>query len=156
MTAPAVEWCDGQLIEPAAPISDAEIGRNFDAWLARELGGIEAARGLHGYLSRRDVAGGETLYKAGARSDSIDLVANGMLDIVVAHLGVTLKEPVPEVDPGADDVPAVVLDPSKTISTFGWRPQYNFEQTIKRMLAWYDRHGVTAIYSHLKAPPAKG
>ena len=23
------------------------------------------------------------------------------------------------------------------------------------VLAWYDQHGVTAIYSHLKAPPAK-
>ena len=79
-----------------------------------------------------------------------------IFDIVVAHLGVTLKEPVSEVEPGADDVPVVVLDPSKTISTFGWRPQYNFEQTIRRMLAWYDQHGVTAIYSHLKAPLTKG
>jgi UDP-glucose 4-epimerase len=78
-----------------------------------------------------------------------------IFDIVVDHLGITLGEPVPEVEPGADDVPAVVLDPSKTIETFGWRPRYSFEQTIRRMLAWYDMHGVTAIYSHLKAPPAK-
>lgn len=73
-----------------------------------------------------------------------------IFDIVVDHLGVTLKEPVPEVDPGADDIPAVVLDPAKTIATFGWQPRYTFEQTIRRMLAWYDKHGVTAIYSHLK------
>jgi UDP-glucose 4-epimerase len=73
-----------------------------------------------------------------------------IFDIVVAHLGVTLKEPVPEVDPGDDDVAAVVLDPSKTMATFGWRPQYTFEQTIRRMLTWYDAHGVTTIYSHLK------
>jgi UDP-glucose 4-epimerase len=78
-----------------------------------------------------------------------------IFDIVVSHLGVTLKEPVPEVEPGVDDVPAVVLDPSKTISTFGWEPQYSFEQTIKRMLAWYDQHGVTAIYTHLKVPPPR-
>jgi len=78
-----------------------------------------------------------------------------IFDIVVDHLGVTLNEPVPEVEPGADDVPAVVLDPSNTIETFGWKPRYSFEQTIRRMLAWYDIHGVTAIYSHLKAPPAK-
>lgn len=77
-----------------------------------------------------------------------------IFDIVVDHLGITLKEPVPEVDPGADDVPAVVLDPARTIEAFGWRPRYTFEQTIRRMLAWYDQHGVTAIYSHLKAPPA--
>jgi UDP-glucose 4-epimerase len=76
-----------------------------------------------------------------------------IFDIVVDHLGVTLKEPVPEVEPGADDVPAVVLDPSHTIATLGWKPQYTFEQTIRRMLNWYDVNGVTAIFSHLKAPP---
>jgi UDP-glucose 4-epimerase len=73
-------------------------------------------------------------------------------DIVVDHLKVTPNEPVPEVDPSPDDVPAVVLDPSATVETFGWKPKYPFEQTIRRMLAWYDRHGVTVIYSHLKAP----
>lgn len=78
-----------------------------------------------------------------------------IFDIVVDHLGIALKEPVPEVEPGADDVPAVVLDPAKAIEAFGWQPRYSFEQTIRRMLAWYDVHGVTAIYSHLKAPPAR-
>lgn len=73
-----------------------------------------------------------------------------IFDIVVDHLGIELKEPVPEVEPGADDVPAVVLDPSNTIATFDWHPRYSFEQTIRRMLGWYDEHGVTAIYSHLK------
>ncbi len=79
-----------------------------------------------------------------------------IFDIVVDHLGITLTEPVPEVDPGADDVPAVVLDPAETMRTFNWKPRYTFEQTIRRMLEWYDQHGVTAIYSHLKAPgPAR-
>lgn len=73
-----------------------------------------------------------------------------IFNIVVDHLKIDLKEPVPEVEPGADDVPAVVLDPSKTIEAFAWHPKYSFEQTIRRMLAWYDQHGVTAIYSHLK------
>lgn len=76
-----------------------------------------------------------------------------IFDIVVDHLGVQLSEPVPEVEPGPDDVPAVVLDPSVAIDAFGWRPRYPFKQIIRRMLAWYDAHGVTAIYSHLKAPP---
>lgn len=77
-----------------------------------------------------------------------------IFDIVADHLGVQLAEPVPEVDSGPDDVPAVVLDPSHTIETFGWRPRYSFAETIRRMLAWYDQHGVTAIYSHLKPPSA--
>ena len=75
-----------------------------------------------------------------------------IFDIVARHVGAKLDAPVPEVDPGPDDVPAVVLDPSHTMATLGWRPRYDFKATIERMLAWYDRHGVTAIYSHLKAP----
>ena len=75
-----------------------------------------------------------------------------IFDIVVEHLGIELDRPVDEVDPGSDDVPAVVLDPSLTMTAFGWTPRYGFRETIRRMLYWYDAHGVTAIYSHLKAP----
>lgn len=75
-----------------------------------------------------------------------------IFDIVADHLGVRLDEPVPVVPPGADDVPAVVLDPARTIATLGWRPRRGFEETIRRMLRWYDAHGVSAIYSHLEAP----
>jgi len=78
-----------------------------------------------------------------------------VFDIVVDHLGVKLAQPVPEVEAGADDVPAVVLDPSWTMERFGWQPRNGFEATIRRMLAWYDQHGVTAIYSHLSVPPLK-
>lgn len=76
-----------------------------------------------------------------------------IFDIVADHVGAKLADRVPEVDPGPDDVPAVVLDPSETMNRLGWAPRYRFEETIRRMLSWYDRHGVTAIYSHLKAPP---
>lgn len=79
-----------------------------------------------------------------------------IFDIVVDHLKIELQAPVPEVDPGPDDVPAVVLDPSRTIAVFGWTPRYGFKETIERVLSWYDTHGVTAIYSHLKAPAAVG
>jgi UDP-glucose 4-epimerase len=75
-----------------------------------------------------------------------------IFDLVVDHLGISLDTPVDEVDPGPDDVPAVVLDPSRTIATFRWRPRHSFRETILRMLAWYDMHGVTAIYSHLQQP----
>lgn len=75
-----------------------------------------------------------------------------ILDIVVQHLGVVLDKPVDEFDPGPDDVPAVVLDPSHTIAAFHWEPRYGFRETICRILAWYDRYGVTAIYSHLARP----
>lgn len=75
-----------------------------------------------------------------------------VFDVVLDHLGIILEAPVAVVPPGADDVPAVVLDPSATKAAFGWNPRFDFEQTIRRMLAWYDAHGVSDIYSHLAAP----
>jgi UDP-glucose 4-epimerase len=36
--------------------------------------------------------------------------------------------------------------------TFGWRQRYSFEQTVRRMLAWFDVNGIAAIYSHMKVP----
>jgi UDP-glucose 4-epimerase len=75
-----------------------------------------------------------------------------VFDEVVDYLGVTLAEPVPVLPPGADDVPAVVLDPSTTGADFRWTAAVGFRDTIRRQLAWYDRHGVTDIYSHLAAP----
>jgi UDP-glucose 4-epimerase len=78
-----------------------------------------------------------------------------VFDAVAAYLGVTLAEPVPVVPPGPDDVPAVVLDPAHTEKMLGWRAKVGFGETIERMLRWYDAHGVSAIHSHLQAPPAK-
>ena len=75
-----------------------------------------------------------------------------VFDQVVRHLSLTLAEPVPVVPVGADDVAAVVLDPSETERVFKWRARYGFEETMARMLGWYDRHGVTDVFSHLAAP----
>lgn len=72
--------------------------------------------------------------------------------LVSAHVGLDPNVDVPEVDPGPDDVAQVVLDPSETIRAFGWEPKYSFDEIIGRTLSWYDTHGVTAIWSHLKAP----
>jgi nucleoside-diphosphate-sugar epimerase len=73
-----------------------------------------------------------------------------IFQLVAKHLGNSGAQPAAVVEPGEDDVVAMVLDPSHTERTFGWRAASNFEQTITRMLAWYDQHGVTDIYSHLK------
>ena len=75
-----------------------------------------------------------------------------IFDAVVTYLGIELDEPVKVVPPGDDDVPAVVLDPTETEQAFEWKARINFEQTIQRMLSWYDQHGISAIYSHLASP----
>lgn len=72
-------------------------------------------------------------------------------DAVAAYLKIDAPE-VPIVPPGADDVSAVVLDPTETETCFGWKARYDFTATIRRQLEWYDRYGVTDIFSHLAAP----
>lgn len=73
-----------------------------------------------------------------------------IFDAVARHVGKPDAVPSAVNEPGPDDVPAVVLDPSLTEATFGWRAKIGFEDTIVRMLDWYDEHGVTDIYSHLQ------
>ena len=75
-----------------------------------------------------------------------------IFDEVCAYLGATPAEPVPIVPPGADDVPAVVLDSSATTKALGWAARIGFAETIRRQLDWYAAHGVTDVFSHLAAP----
>lgn len=70
--------------------------------------------------------------------------------IVASHLGKEGTEPASITPPGPDDVAAVVLDPGRTESVFGWSAQVGFVETVTRLLEWYDEYGVTDIYSHLK------
>jgi nucleoside-diphosphate-sugar epimerase len=75
-----------------------------------------------------------------------------VFDVVSGYLGIVPSSPVPVVPIGDDDVPVVVLDPSAARDAFGWAPKVSFTDTITRQLQWYDRHGVTDVYSHLAAP----
>ena len=77
-----------------------------------------------------------------------------IFDIVTDYLGLGVKE-LPVVPPAADDVPVVSLDASETTLAFGWKAQIAFTETIRRQLAWYDKHGVTDVFSHLKSPSAQ-
>jgi len=75
-----------------------------------------------------------------------------IFDEVADFLQVVPAEPVPVVPAGADDVPAVVLDPSRTERELGWKARVGFRETIRRQLGWYKLHGVSDVYSHLAAP----
>lgn len=70
--------------------------------------------------------------------------------LVADHLGMHEAEPVAINPPGADDVAKVVLDPTVTTEVFGWKAQVSFEETINKMLRWYDVHGITDVFSHLQ------
>lgn len=51
---------------------------------------------------------------------------------------------------GPDDIPEIVLDPSHTTLTLGWKAGVSIEESLKRCLNSYDAHGVGPIYSHLR------
>ncbi len=74
-----------------------------------------------------------------------------IFDIVATYLGMDIPD-VPIVPPEDDDVPVVCLDPTATTEAFGWQAEVPFEEIIKGQLAWYDEHGVTDVFSHLKEP----
>ncbi|WOH68188.1 NAD-dependent epimerase/dehydratase family protein [Bradyrhizobium sp. BWA-3-5] len=73
-------------------------------------------------------------------------------DLVRSHLGMAADPDVKVVAVGDDDVPSVVPDPSRTHALLGWQAKVPFEETIRRLLAWYDAHGVSDVYSHLAEP----
>ncbi len=77
-----------------------------------------------------------------------------IFDLVADYLGLGRID-VPIVPPAADDVPVVSLDASETQRAFGWTAKVGFAETIRRQLHWYDQHGITDVFSHLKAPAAK-
>lgn len=77
-----------------------------------------------------------------------------IFDIVTQYHGLGVKE-VPVVPPAADDVPVVSLDATETTKAFGWKASVSFAETIRRQLAWYDQHGVTDVFSHLKSQTPK-
>ncbi|MEF8729079.1 MAG: NAD-dependent epimerase/dehydratase family protein [Accumulibacter sp.] len=74
-----------------------------------------------------------------------------IFDLVTDYLGLGGRE-VPVVPPAADDVPVVSLDASETLKAFGWQARVGFAETIRRQLDWYDKYGISDVFSHLKAP----
>ena len=51
---------------------------------------------------------------------------------------------------GDDDVPSILLDPSKTINAFNYKCDYPLHEGIERAVTWYYKNGVGETYTHLK------
>ncbi|HYM27153.1 MAG TPA: NAD-dependent epimerase/dehydratase family protein, partial [Steroidobacteraceae bacterium] len=78
-----------------------------------------------------------------------------LFDEVAGYLGVRPSEPPPVVPVGADDVPVMVLDASRTTQAFGWKARVGFSDMLRRQLDWYRKHGVSDVYSHLATPAGR-
>lgn len=51
--------------------------------------------------------------------------------------------------PGSDDMPLLLLDPTKTVDEFGLLPRTPFGQGVDAAVGWYRKHGVTETFTHL-------
>ena len=77
-----------------------------------------------------------------------------IFDIVSQYLSLPIAE-VPIEPVGADDVPIVSLDASETSKMFGWKAKVEFKEIINNQLKWYEKYGITDVFSHLKTPNKK-
>ena len=73
-----------------------------------------------------------------------------LFDATIAAMGITLDEPV-EVRPrGEDDAFTILLDPGDTQRDFTWQTTVPLEAGVAQAIAYYQSHGITDTYTHLK------
>ncbi|MEC9369353.1 MAG: cyclic nucleotide-binding domain-containing protein, partial [Pseudomonadota bacterium] len=76
----ALEWSESQLL------ADFEVARRSDesleSWMGRELGSADIQK-VASYFQRLEIGANDELYKQGAASDSIDLLASGCVAITI-------------------------------------------------------------------------
>jgi UDP-glucose 4-epimerase len=88
-------------------------------------------------------------------SSGADFSIKELFDATVAALAL---DPAPEVEVrerSADDAFTILLDPSRTVDEFGWKPKTPLEQGVADAIAYYREHGIEETYTHLRLEPEK-
>ena len=76
-----------------------------------------------------------------------DFAIAELYDAVSAALGLDVEARlVPRLP---DDAATILLDPSKTFETFGWRATTPLADGIRKAVEWYEANGVGETYTHL-------
>ncbi len=83
-------------------------------------------------------------------SSGEDFSIKELFENTVEALGITLEEKVEVRERSPDDAFTILLDPSKTIEDFGWRPTTPLSEGIKSAVEWYKTHGISQTFTHLK------
>jgi SulP family sulfate permease len=81
----ALEWCESKVLEGAAEARTDNAKNDFEDWLAGELGGRDKARRISRYFELRHLTAGTPIYIQGAASDSIDLVIDGTVAVMLVR-----------------------------------------------------------------------
>jgi UDP-glucose 4-epimerase len=88
-------------------------------------------------------------------SSGSDYSIKELFDATVAALAL---DPAPEVevrDRNPDDAFTILLDPSRTVDEFGWKPQTPLEEGVAAAIQYYRDHGITETFTHLRLEQEK-
>ncbi len=88
-------------------------------------------------------------------SSGSDFSIKELFDATVKALGIKLDKEVEVRARGADDVYTILLDPSSTNRDFQWKTTTPLEVGVGAAIAWYQVHGITQTYTHLKQAEQK-
>jgi UDP-glucose 4-epimerase len=87
-------------------------------------------------------------------SSGIDFSIQELYDATIAALGLPAHD-VEVRERGEDDAFSILLDPAKTIETFGWTTSTPLVDGVARAIAWYREYGVEQTFTHLKLPEVR-
>ncbi|MGB9026820.1 MAG: cyclic nucleotide-binding domain-containing protein [Rhodomicrobium sp.] len=82
----ALAWCEASLLATMQGVQAQPSGEKLETWLSRELG-QEFAIQIMPYLERKALKRGEVLYSQGDAAETIDLVVEGSIAVVLKHEG---------------------------------------------------------------------
>jgi UDP-glucose 4-epimerase len=83
-------------------------------------------------------------------SSGSDFAIKELFDNTLKALDITLDEEVEVRERNPDDTYTILLDPSKTVQDFGWKPTTPLDEGIDSAINWYKKFGITQTYTHLK------
>jgi UDP-glucose 4-epimerase len=83
-------------------------------------------------------------------SSGSDYSIKELFDCTVSALKIALDEEVDVRDRNPDDAHTILLDPSKTVKDFAWRPSTPLTEGVQQAIEYYEENGITETYTHLK------
>ena len=83
-------------------------------------------------------------------SSGSDFAIKELFDATVKALNMKLSKDVEVRERNPDDVFTILLDPSETNRDFGWKISTPLDVGVKKAIEWYQTHGITQTFTHLK------
>ncbi len=83
-------------------------------------------------------------------SSGKDVSIQSLFEAVVQAMGLTQTPPVEIKALGPDDVPSILLNPSRTFQDFGAMIFTSLQETVNDAVAYYQQYGTLGEYTHLR------